>query len=174
MPRPDKEAKVQMLREKFTGHTVIYFTDFTGLKVDEINSLRKRLGEAGAEYRVLKNTLARLALSGTDREEMAELLVGPVAAAFVSGDPVGVAKVLVDFSKEYPDLKLKGGYLEGRMISAADLRSVASLPPREVLLAKFMGALRSPLFGLHQVLSGPCRKLVFALQAVGEKKAQAA
>lgn len=174
MARPDKVAKVEMIRDKFLDHQVIFLTDFTGLTVDEIGDLRSRLRDKGAEYRVLKNTLTRLAIKDTDYAEMDKFFVGPVAAAFTNDQPVLVAKELVNFNKENPNLKIKGGFMEGRLLEPAAVRNIATLPSREVLLARLVGSLQSPLFGLHNVLSGPCRRLVYALQAVAEAKADAA
>jgi len=174
MAKPEKIAKVEEIKERFLGHEVILLTDFSGLKVDEINSLRFQLRDIGAEYRVLKNTLTLLAIKDTVYEEVGTFMEGPVAAAFVTGDPMAVAKELVGYARTNPNLVIKGGFMEGKVLKAADIRNLATLPSREVLLAKIAGALKSPVYGLHNVLSGPCRKLVYALQAVSETKSEAA
>ena len=174
MPRADKVAKVKWIKDKFTSHEVIFLTDFTGLTVDEINGLRFSLREKGADYRVLKNTLSLLAIKDTDYEVLEKYFEGPVAAAFTSGDPIQVAKELVTFSRGNPNLEIKGAYMEGRVLEPKEIKSIATLPSREILLAKVVGALSSPISGLHSVLSGPCRKLVYALSAVAEKKSEAA
>ena len=174
MARPEKTAKVEEIRQRFLEHQVIFLADFSGLTVEEINSLRFLLRDIGAEYRVLKNTLTLLAIKDTDYEEMGRLVVGPVAAAFTAGDPMAVAKELIAYARTNPKLEIKGGFMEGRVLEPADVRSLALLPSREVLLAKVTGALKSPIYSLHNVLSGPCRKLVYALQAVAESKSEAA
>jgi large subunit ribosomal protein L10 len=174
MAKAEKIAKVDEIRQMFLDHQVIFLTDFSGLNVEEINNLRFQLRDLGAEYRVLKNTLTLLAIRDTDYEEMSRLLAGPVAAAFCTDDPMAVAKELVAFVRSNQKLDIKGGFMEGRVLEAADVRSLALLPSREVLLAKVSGALKSPLYGLHNVLSGPCRKLVYALQAVADSKSEAA
>jgi large subunit ribosomal protein L10 len=174
MARPEKVAKVEKIREMFQDHQVVFLTDFTGLKVDEINDLRFSLREKGAEYRVLKNTLTLLAIKETEYENLGEYIVGPVAAAFTFGDPMAVAKELVSYSRDNPNLKIKGGFMEGRLLDAAGVRGIATLPSREVLLARVVGSLNGPLSGLHAVLSGPYRKLVYALKAVSEAKPEAA
>jgi len=174
MARPEKTAKVEALRERFLSHEVVFLADFTGLKAQEINDLRFNLREMGAELRVLKNTLTLLAIEGTEYEAMGELLVGPIAAAFVSGDPMAVAKEMVAFSRANPAFALKGGFMEGKLLKAADMRSLATLPPREVLLAKVAGSFKAPLYGLCGVLSGPYRKLVYALRAVADARSEAA
>ncbi len=174
MARSDKMAKVEFIREKFLNHEVVFLTDFSGLKVEEINALRFQLRDLDADYRVLKNTLTLLAIKDTEYEEMGEFMQGPVAAAFVTGDAMAVAKELVSYARTNPKLGIKGGYMEGKILKVADVRSLATLPSREVLLAKITGAFKSPLYSLHNVLSGPYRKLVYALQAVADSKPEAA
>jgi large subunit ribosomal protein L10 len=174
MARPEKVAKVEEIKERFLGHQVIFLTDFTGMTVDEINGLRFSLREKGAEYRVLKNTLTLLAIKDTEYEPLGEYILGPVAAAFTSGDPMTVAKELVATARVNQNLKIKGGYMEGRLLDAAAIRGIATLPPREILLARVVGSMKSPLYSLHSVLSGPYRKLVYALQAVADSKSEAA
>ncbi len=174
MAKPEKTARVEEIRQMFLDHQVIFLTDFSGLNVEEINNLRFQLRDLGAEYRVLKNTLTMRAIKDTDCEDMGRLLVGPVAAAFCAGDPMAVAKELIAFVRSNQKLEIKGGFMEGKVLEAADVRSLALLPSREILLAKVSGALKSPIYNLHNVLSGPCRKLVYALQAVADSKSEAA
>jgi large subunit ribosomal protein L10 len=174
MARPEKTAKVEEIKQRFLDHKVIFLTDFSGLTVEEISSLRFLLRDMGAEYRVLKNTLTLLAIEDTEYEAMSRFMVGPVAAAFTAGDPMAVAKELIAYSRKNPNLGIKGGYMEGKALEAGDIRSLATLPPREVLLARVTGAFKSPIYNLHNVISGPCRKLVYALQAVAESKSEAA
>lgn len=174
MPRQEKIAKVEEIRKRFLDNRFVFLTDFTGLTVEEINRLRQALRAKGADYRVLKNTLTLLALRGTPYEPLEGLLVGPVGAAFGADDPVTVAKELVAFTRENPKLEIKGGFLDGRVLAAEEARAVAALPPREMLLARVTGSFKSPLYRLHGVLSGPYRKLVYALQAVADAKSQAA
>ena len=174
MARPEKTAKVESIKEKFLDHKEIFLTDFSGLKVDEINSLRFRLRDLEADYRVLKNTLTLLAIKDTEYEDMSEFMEGPVAAAFVMGDPMAVAKELVSYARTNPNLGIKGGFMEGKILKVSEVRSLATLPSREVLLAKIAGAFRTPIYNLHSVLSGPYRKLVYALHAVAESKPEAA
>ncbi|MDI6875098.1 50S ribosomal protein L10 [Candidatus Solincola sp.] len=174
MPREEKIARVEEMRNRFLSSRFIFLTDFTGLKAEEMNALRFKLREKGGEYRVLKNTLALLAIRDTEYQSLGELLVGPVGAVFGSEDPVAVAKELAAYARENPNLKVKGGFLEGRLLDAAEVRSLALLPPREVLLGRLVGSLKGSLYGLHGVLSGPYRKLVYALRAVAEEKSKAA
>lgn len=174
MAKPEKIARVEEIRRMFLEHEVVFLTDYSGLTVEEINNLRFLLRDKGAEYRVLKNTLTLLAIAGTGYEDMSGLLAGPIAAAFVAGDPMTVAKELMSFARSRQKLEIKGGFMEGKVLQAADVRAIATLPSREVLLAKVGGALKAPIYGLHNVLSGPCHKLVYALQAVADSKSEAA
>lgn len=174
MARPEKTAKVEEIKQRFLGHQVIFFTDFTGLTVEEINHLRFVLRDLGAEYHVLKNTLTLLAVKDTEYEQIGKFMVGPVAAAFTAGDPMEVAKELISFSRANKELKIKGGFMEGKVLEAVDVRSLATLPSREVLLARIAGGFKAPINGLYNVLSGPSRKLVYALQAVAAEKSEAA
>lgn len=174
MPREEKIAKVEEIRNRFLSSSFVFLTDFTGLKAEEINALRFQLREKGGEYRVLKNTLALLAIRDTEFQPLGELLVGPVGAVFGSQDPVAVARELAAYARENPNLKMKGGFLEGRLLDASEVRSIALLPPREVLLGRLVGSLKGSIYGLHGVLSGPYRKLVYALRAVAEEKSKVA
>lgn len=174
MPRQEKIAKVEEIRKRFLDNRFVFLTDFTGLTVEEINRLRQVLRTRGADYRVLKNTLTLLAIKETEFEPLERLLVGPIGAAFGADDPVAVARELVAFARENPKLEIKGGFLDGRVLAAEEARAIATLPPREILLARLTGSFKSPLYRLHGVLSGPYRKLVYALQAVADTKSQAA
>ncbi len=174
MAKPEKIAKVEEIKERFLGHEVIFLTDFSGLTVEEINALRFQLRDTGAEYRVLKNTLTLLAIKDTEYEDISVFMRGPVAAVFVTGDPMAVAKELTNYARGNQNLEIKGGFMEGKILKAAEVRSLATLPTREVLLARITGALKSPIYSLHGVLSGPQRKLVYALQALAESRSQAA
>lgn len=174
MPKQEKIDRMEEIRKRFLENQFVILTDFSGLNVEEISRLRHGLRARGADYRVLKNTLALLAIRGTDFEPLQKLIVGPVGAAFGTNDPISVAKELVAFARENPNLKIKGGFLEGKVLEAEEARAIATLPPREALLARITGSFKSPLYNLHGVLSGPYRKLVYALQAVTDVKSRAA
>jgi large subunit ribosomal protein L10 len=174
MARPEKIARMESIKESFLANQVVFLTDFTGLSVEEIGDLRSSLREKGAEYKVLKNTLTLLAIKDTDYEGLAPFLVGPVAAAFTSGDAMDIAKELVAYARQNPKLKLKAGYMEGRVLDANAVRGIATLPPREVLLARVVGSIQSPIYSLHSVLSGPYRKLTYVLRSVTDSKSEAA
>lgn len=143
MKRTQKEQLVSELRGKLDGASALYFTDFTGLNVKRMTELRRRLRKAGVEYVVIKNTLALRAVSESGLA--AEPLKGPTGVA-VSKDPVTAAKVLVDFAKENEQRPgLKGGLVDGAVVTEAEVRKLATLPTRDVALGLFAGAMNGVL-----------------------------
>lgn len=171
MARPEKEAVVNEVVEKLTSAKSVVVTDYKGLDVAAITELRKQLREAGVEYKVVKNTLARIAAKNAEWDDLTEMFVGPTAIAFGIEDAVSPAKVLVDFSKEHEQLEIKGGALNGEIISLDKVKSLAEIPPREVLLAKAFAGMKSPITGLVNVLQGNLRGLVQVLNQIKEQKA---
>lgn len=171
MARAEKEALVQEIVEKLSSSKSVVVTDYKGLDVAEITELRKKLREAGVEYKVIKNTLARIAAKKAEMEDLNELFIGPTAIAFGIEDAVAPAKVLVDFAKEHDELEIKGGALDGALINVDKVKALAEIPPREVLLAKALGSMKSPLTGLVNVLTGNLRGLVQVLNQIKEQKA---
>lgn len=133
--------------------------------------LRRRVKESQADYLVAKNTLIKRALAQTRKDGSLEsLLQGPTGLCFAYGDPVAVAKALNDLVRETRILTIKGGWLQGRVLTASDVEALAQLPPREVLLAQVLGTLQAPIAGLATVLAGTVRKLVVALDQIRQKK----
>ncbi len=171
MARPEKEAVVNELVEKLTGSKSIVITDYKGLNVAEITELRQKLREAGVEYKVAKNTLARIAVKKADIEDVNQFLVGPTAMAFGIEDAVSPAKVLVDFAKDHKNLEIKGGALNGQIISLDKVKSLADIPPREVLLSQVFAGMKAPINGLVNVLQGNMRGLVMVLNQIKDQKA---
>ncbi|MCL6613998.1 MAG: 50S ribosomal protein L10 [Firmicutes bacterium] len=171
MARPEKEAIVAEVRDRFRRAKSVILTDYRGLNVAEVTELRKRLREAGVEYKVVKNTLATLAARQAEIEGLEEHLSGPIAMAFAYEDPVTPAKLLATFAREHKNLELKAGVLEGRVIGEAEVKALAELPSREQLLAMVLGAFQAPLRGLVTVLSGPMRNLVYGLEALRKQRA---
>jgi large subunit ribosomal protein L10 len=139
MTRQDKAATVAELADRFTSSSATVLTDYRGLSVAQLKELRRSLGE-GSTYAVVKNTLTKIAAKEAGIEGIDELLVGPSAVAFVQGDIVVAAKGLKTFAKENPALVIKGGYMDGKIITAAEVSKLAELESREALLAKFAGA----------------------------------
>jgi large subunit ribosomal protein L10 len=172
--RNEKEQTVAGLAAVLGKSQAVFVTDFKGLKVDEITGLRRRVGEAGGQFQVAKNTLIRLAIKGTSAESLNDHLAGPNALGTTEGDPVALAKVLVDFAKDNEKLVVKGGVLEGRSLTLDQIKSMASLPAKEVLLAQMLGAMNGVPGGFVRVLAGVPQKLLYALTAVMEQKEQPA
>jgi large subunit ribosomal protein L10 len=144
MARTDKSAVLADLETEFRESNAALLTDYRGLTVAQLKQLRRSLaGEA--EYAVVKNTLTKIAAERAGVAGLDDLLVGPSAVAFVRGDAISVAKALKNFSKENPNLVIKGGYFEGKVIDAAEVQKLASLESREVLLSKVAGALMATL-----------------------------
>lgn len=165
-----KDEIISELKEKFEASAVSIFADYRGLNVAEANKLRRKLREAGCELKVAKNTLTGLVVKGQGIEGVESYLEGQVAIAF-GKDPVAPAKVLADFIRETKKMEIKAGILEGRVINAKGVKELAELPPREVLLAKMMGSMQSPLYGFANVLQGTIRSFVYALEAVRKQRA---
>ncbi len=174
MPRPDKVEKVKEIRKYFDSVNAVIVTEYRGLNVKDMAELRKSLRENDVEYRVLKNTLVRIALRDTKSEPVLALVEGPIAVAFVRGDVSKAAQALISYSRAKPELKVKGGFIEGRLVEAPGIRTIATLPPREVLLARLVGTMNMPVSNLVGVLSGPSRSLVQVLNAIRDKKEEAA
>ncbi len=147
-------------------------TDYKGLKVDEMAALRKALREVSCEYRVVKNTLARIAAKETPVEGIADRFVGPVGVAFSYDDPVVLAKKVLDFEKDYEKFELKAALIEGRPMDVAQLKEVAKLPPKEVLQAMLAGALSAPMTKMAGLLYATVARLGYALQALKNQKEQ--
>lgn len=172
MPRPEKVAAVEALAEKLKNAKSVFLTDFTGLNVEEMNRLRKSCRGAMVEYKVVKNTLARLSAKSAGYEDLLPYLEGPTAFAFGLEDPSAPAKVITDFAKTLDKPKIKACIFEGVLIGTDRIEEIINLPTRDELLAKLLGNLNAPLFGLASVLSGLLRNFVYALQAVKDKKEQ--
>ena len=171
MARADKVAAVAELTESFRQSTAAVLTEYRGLTVAELKELRRALA-ADATYAVVKNTLTKLAVREAGITELEALLEGPSAIAFVSGDPINVAKGIRDFARAHPALVVKGGLFDGKPVTPDDLRKLADLESREVLLGKLAGGLLAPAQQLASALQNAVAQLARALGAL-EAKAQA-
>jgi large subunit ribosomal protein L10 len=170
MVRPDKAAAVAELTEAFRDSSAAVLTEYRGLTVAELKELRRSLA-GNATYAVVKNTLTKIAARDAGIESFESLLEGPSAIAFVSGDPVEVAKGLRSFGREHPRLIVKGGILDGKPLTADEIRRLADLESREVLLAKFAGGMLAPAQQLVTVLAAPAAAMARALGALEAKLA---
>ena len=170
MARPEKETKVQELTERFKAAKAVYLTDFTGLDVIKATELRKKLREASVEYRVVKNTLAQLAAKNAGYDLLLEYLTGPTGLAFGIKDPIIPAKILTEFSKDHEKLKVKVGMFDGRVFNPKEVKQLATLPTKEVLISQVLAGLQAPISGFVGALGGILQKLVGTLDAVAKQK----
>jgi large subunit ribosomal protein L10 len=168
----NKEASVAELTEKFQSSAAVLLTEYRGLTVAELKELRRNLS-ADATYAVVKNTLTKIAAKNAGIDGLDDQLAGPSAVAFVHGDAVTVAKTLRDFAKANPLLVLKGGYFDGKVLSADEVKKLADLETREVLLAKFAGAAKASLFGAAYLFNAPLSKAVRTVDALRAKQESA-
>ncbi|AZR74709.1 50S ribosomal protein L10 [Anoxybacter fermentans] len=172
MARIDEKKKiVEEIAEKMNTAKSMVITDYRGLNVAEVTELRKKLREAGVEFKVIKNTLTRLAAQKAGIEGLDEILTGPNAIAFGMEDPVSPAKILVDFAKEHEKLEIKAGILDKNVIGPEKVKDLADIPPKEVLLSMVLRGMQGPISGLVNVLQGTIRNLVYVLSAIKEQKA---
>ncbi|QOR34568.1 50S ribosomal protein L10 [Clostridium sp. 'deep sea'] len=173
--REDKQRQVSEIRERFEKAKSVILTDYRGINVADMTELRKQLREAGIEYKVLKNTLVKIALEGKEVDEIKDSLQGPTALAFGYDDPVTAAKILSDFSKNHENNLpvVKAGILEGKVIDTAGVTALADLPSREVLLSMVLSGMQAPITGFVRASNGIISSLVYALNAVREQKEQA-
>src|ERR1700754_2161197 len=172
MPRADKVAAVEEIAGRFRDANASVVTEFRGLTVTQISDLRRALGDS-ATYRVAKNTLVRRGAAEAGIEGLDELLLGPTAIAFVTGEPVDAAKALRNFARDNKNLVIKGGVMDGRPLSTDEVNKLADLESREVLLAKLAGAMKGNLSkaaGLFQAPLSQVARLAAALQEKGEKE----
>jgi large subunit ribosomal protein L10 len=171
MPNAEKLESVAEIKERFSHSGTVILADYRGLTVKEMQSLRVKLRDAGVEMKVYKNTLTQIAMRELALPDLGDLLEGPTAFLFSSGDPVAPSKTLMDFAKEHKTLEVKGGFIERSIADATMIKALAALPTRDELLSKLAGSLAMPLAGLARVLSAPAAGLARALQAVADQKA---
>ena len=172
MPTARKEAAVAELTEKLAKATNLFLTDYAGLTVDEITRLRGELRKDGNTYSVVKNTLFTIA-AGDLAKQLESFLAGPTGIVFAGSDPVAPAKALKTFSDTVKKVAVKAAYIDGQVVSAAQVEKLAKLPPKIELIASLVGTLANPLRGLVTVLSGNQSGLVRVLSAIREQKAGA-
>jgi large subunit ribosomal protein L10 len=176
MAKPEKAAAVAELTEKFRSSTAGVLTEYRGLTVAQLKELRRSLGD-NAQYAVVKNTLTAIAAKEAGVDAFDGQLSGPSAIAFITGDPVEAAKGLRDFAKAHPQLVIKGGFLEGKSLDAAEITRLADLESREVLLAKLAGAMKASLNNAAYLFAAPlaqAARTVDALRAKVEESGPAA
>jgi large subunit ribosomal protein L10 len=172
MARPEKVAAVDDIAERFRGSSASVVTEYRGLSMAQLSTLRRSLGE-GATYRVAKNTLVKRAAQDAGIEGIDELLIGPTAITFITGEVVDAAKALRDFAKTNQALVIKGGFLDGRALTVAEVNRLADLESREVLLAKLAGAMKANLSKAAALFAAPASPVARMTQALLDKRAEA-
>ena len=178
-PKAEKVAIVAEVREKFQSSEAVVLTEYRGLNVTDLAVLRNAMRDAGGEYKVYKNSLVRFAAKELDLE-IEELLVGPTAIAFTGtrpdgkdGDPVSVAKALANFSKANENLVIKGGMLDGKLLTTDEIVALSKIAPREELLAKLAGGMAAPMQQMAGLLKAVPQKFAYALSALIETGGEA-
>ena len=167
MPTQEKIESVQELRQRLDGVRTLLLTEYRGLTVQQLSELRKQLRSVSAEYTMIKNRLARLALS-PELAEVKGLLKGPTGMVTTKDDPVAVTKTVHTFARTNQALVIKAGYIEGRVLEPDGLKALADLPSREALRAQLVGAISGPLTQLVTLLQAPQRELVYVLNERGK------
>jgi large subunit ribosomal protein L10 len=169
--REERNQILEALEDDFSKATGIYLTDFTGINVETINGLRAKLRKQGIHYKVVKNSIARIALERTGKNELAPFFKGPVGVAITEKDAIGPSRVLKEFHKEHKDiLPLKGALVDGALFNAQQVEKLADIPSREVLLSQLLACLNAPMSKLVGSLSALPTKLVGLLEALKQKK----
>ena len=172
MNRKEKTEIVSDFSKKIEGYKAVVLTHYRGLDVEQMNHLRKRLREEKVSYHVVKNTLMRLASKGTDLEKLGDYFEGPTAIAISYGDPILLAKILLEFIKTQPSLEIKVGLIEGRVARPEEVKALATMPSREVLLAQILGELQTPVGQvMGSILSLP-QQMLGILQARTDQLAE--
>lgn len=166
----EKKQIVEEIKEKVEKAQGVVLVDYRGLNVEELTQLRRKYKEAGVDYKVYKNTMMRFAFKDAGLEEFNQFLTGPNAVAFGFDDPVQAAKITEEFAKDHDKLEIKAGIVDGKIIGIDEIKSLANLPSKEVLIAQTLAGLNGPIAGFANVLQGTIRNLVYALNAVKEKQ----
>ncbi|WP_436492426.1 50S ribosomal protein L10 [Actinokineospora sp. HUAS TT18] len=170
MAKPEKVNAVAEIADKFRNSSAAVVTEYTGLTVSQLTTLRRALG-TGTTYRVAKNTLVQRAAADAGVNGLESLFIGPTAIAFVEGEPVDAAKALRDFAKDNKGLVIKGGYMDGRPLTVEEVAKIADLDSREVLLAKLAGAMKGNLSKAAGLFQAPASQIARLAAALQEKRA---
>jgi large subunit ribosomal protein L10 len=170
--RKGKTEIISDFSKKIEGYKAVVLTHYRGLDVGQMNHLRKRLREEKVSYHVVKNTLMKLASKGTDLEKLGEYFEGPTAIAISYGDPILLAKVLLEFIKTQPALEIKVGLVEGRVAPPEEVKALATMPSREVLLAQILGELQTPVGQVMGSILSLLQQMLGILQARTDQLAE--
>jgi large subunit ribosomal protein L10 len=165
MPTEKKKQIIDSLEQIFAKSNSGIMTEYRGLKTSDIVALRRKLKEAGVEYHVVKNTLARLAAGKAGKDQLAAIFEGPLGVAFVKDDISKSAKILTDhITATKMAMVIRGGFLGNKLITAKEVATIATLPPKEILIGKVMGGIQGPLYALLNQINAPLRGLAVVLQ----------
>jgi len=168
VPTQAKADMIDELKGRLAGAQAAVLTEYRGLTVQQLSELRKQLKVAAAEYRVVKNRLARIAMEGSPLAPLQKHLTGPIGLVIVRKDPVAVARALTAFARTNPALSVKMGVIDGQLLEPKELRAVADMPSREALRGQIVGAVQGPLAQLVGLLNAPHRELVYILAERGK------
>jgi len=172
--REKKETMVADYVDKVSRSPVMILADYRGLTVAQVTDLRQRLREQNSSFHVIKNSLFALALQESGVEVPPERLDGPLAVGFCFGEPSAVAKAVLDFARETQILQVRGAILSGQFVGAEQVRAIADLPPREVVLAQLLGTLQGPMSTLVSTIAAPLREIAQVLRARSEQEQEVA
>lgn len=171
MPTKRKEEAVETLKKRLENAQAIVLADFTGLDVDGINELRREFRKSESSFFVIKNTLGRIAVRDTDMEGLTKFFeAGPTGWAVTEADPTGPAKVLMEFAKTRNLPQVKGGYIDGAVLTPEEVKRVAALPAKPVLVAQILGLLNAPVTGIAGTLSAVMTSLAVAVDEIRKQK----
>ena len=171
--KPGKFLKRRIIKEyadQFKGASAMFVTEFIGLTNKELEDLRKKLTPVSIKYLIVKNSLCKIALKDIKMDSIADMLEGSCALGYGKADPVSVSKVLINFAKANEKFKLRGGYVDGEVVTVDTIKELASLPTREILLARLLNCMNSPISGFVSVCSGITKKLLYAFNEIIKKK----
>ena len=170
LTRAQKQEQIDSLKGSLAPAEGVFVMDFTGLSVGEVTELRRKVKEASADYLVVKNTLAKLALAGSANEPVKALLDGPCAVAYTSADAAALAKALAEFAKTHDKLKFRGGFVSGQLLDPKQAQQVATLPSKQELVARLLFMLQSPMRRLVTALAWPTRSLAVTVKQIADEK----
>ncbi len=169
MIRTEKQKTVDDLKKIFAESKGVYLADFTGINVEAISGLRREFRKANVNYKVVKNTLAKLSIKDMSLDELDEYFIGPTAIAYSSEDELSAGKIIEKFHKATKTLVIKASVIDGEVFNEEDTSKIIKLPPKDMLLAQLLGTLNSPITGFVRVLNGVIRNAVSVLDALREK-----
>jgi len=173
LERKTKQKVMDELQEKLKRANALFLTEYSGMNVAQVSKLRRDLNNAGGEFKVAKNTLLKIAASGTQAEGLKDQFVGPNAMIYSYKDPVSIAKVLAGVAKDMPKLKVKLGLLGSQRLSPQDVASLATIPPKDVLVAKLLGLMKGMPQRLVGTLAANLMQLMWTLSAIKTQKEEA-